>query len=219
MLNYKIFIDASTNIIYSSYYIKGFYEIFGKDNVKFSSKLFHSLDRKNDEWSFDSYMPVIIQMSKNSSYKLIIDFGDDTPVRKNAYSWCNVYAKINYCPSITGKYDKVISIAPSFGIKIWNINQIIYFSIKNLIKLKLRPNISYFNFFHNYFSQLKLLDINNFFYHNKAEENSDYIFSIATLWHHQNCLEGTNKFRKLFMEISKNATNLFEGGFFLSNGH
>jgi glycosyltransferase involved in cell wall biosynthesis len=216
MNNYKVFIDASSNIIYASYYLEGLYQIFGKSNVKFSSKHFKSLDSKNDDWSYDSYMSVIIQNDKNSVYKLIIDFGDDTPIRKKAYNWCDVYAKINYCPRLTGDYDKVISVAPSFGIKIWNVYQMAYFSISNLFKLNLKPKVSYYKFFHNYFSQLKLLSIGEFIKLDNLQDSNTYIFSIGSLWHHQNCLEGTNLFRKWFMEISKNVATTFEGGFFLS---
>lgn len=212
---YKVFLDASTNVIYSSYYIKGVYNVFGKENVKFSSKYFKNLARREDDWSYDSYMPVIITKDEKE-YKFIIDFGDDVPIRKNAYQWCDVYAKINYCPEKTGNFEKVISIAPSFGIRIWNFWQIIFFSISNLFKLNFKPQISLYKYFHSYFSQLKLLKIEKFTKKENVQEKGNYIFSIASLWPHQNCLEGTNLLRKTFMESCKNSNVEFEGGFLLS---
>ena len=42
----KIYIDPSTRILYASYYIEGFYEVFGRKNVSFSDKYFKKLIRK-----------------------------------------------------------------------------------------------------------------------------------------------------------------------------
>ncbi len=214
MTKYKIYVDASSNLLYSSYYVEGFYTTFGKNNVHFSSKHFKDLSKRDDEWSYDSYMAVKI-VEKHKSYKIIIDFGDDVPIRKYAYAWCDVYAKINYNPRITGYFDKVHPIAPGFGIKIWNLLQISFFSISNLIKLNLNPQIPLLKHFHNYFSQLKLHRIETFAESLNSEVNGDYVFFIATLWPHQNCLTGTNLLRQNYMEACKDAKVNFEGGFFL----
>lgn len=41
-----------------------------------------------------------------------------------------------------------------------------------------------------------------------------YIFLVASLWHHQFCLENTNPWRKKFMEACLSLPCTFEGGFF-----
>lgn len=211
----KIYIEPHTKISYACYYIQGFYEIFGRENVRFASRFFRELDRKGDPWSFDSYMPVVM-VRHNLIYKIIIDFGDDTPIRNNAYRWCDVYAKINYSPEKTTAEDqsKILVIAPGFGIKTWNLREIVFYSLSNLFKTKFDLGIPVQKYFREYLSQVKAKRLEEFTQTDR-KASSDYIFLISTLWSHQNCLEGTNLYRKIFMENAKKSGVTFEGGFFL----
>lgn len=217
--NKKIFIDPSSKIIYSSYYIKGLYEFFGEKNVCFSSKYFSDLNKIKDDYSYDAYMAFVIKIDKEL-HKVIIDFGDDYPIRKNAYKWCDVYAKINYNLEKTDDIykAKILSIAPSFGIKIWNLYEILIYSISNLSKLKFKPQSSLLNYFRSYFGQLKALKLQNFTNVNKKSKvKNNYVFFIASLWPHQNCITGTNLYRKNFMQTCLKRGVDFEGGFLVTD--
>ncbi|QDP85818.1 hypothetical protein FNJ88_09785 [Chryseobacterium sp. SNU WT5] len=218
----KVYIDPSSNIIYSSYYIKGLYEVFGKKNVSFSTCYFESLNKRKDDYSYDAYMALVI-VSKGKKNKVIIDFGDDYPIRENAYEWCDVYAKINYDPKRTRPYfkEKIHSIPPSFGIKIWNVSKAIYYCVSNLIKLKFNPQISLKNYFRSYLSQIKQLRLESFLPNHKEKSVQEKsVFFIASLWPHANCLTGTNRYRKMYIDSClKNGVH-FEGGFWVTDtGH
>jgi hypothetical protein len=161
-------------------------------------------------------MPIVI-VGKNEIYKVIIDFGDDVPIREKAYKWCDLYAKINYCPERTGEYQKVVSIPPSFGVKIWSFSAMFVTCICNLIRLKFQPQTSLTNHFRLYFTQLKALPIEDFEVKDNHGKKNNYVFFVSSLWPHQNCVEGTNLFRKVFVENCKKKGIKFEGGFLLLN--
>lgn len=209
-----IYIDPTIKLSYSSFYIQGFYEVFGFRNVRFSAEHFLGLDRRRDAWSYDAYMPIVLE-SDGKRYKIIIDFGDDIPIRENAYNWCDIYAKINYFPEKTGEFDKVVPIPPGFGIRIWNWKQILINCILNLFQLKFKPQISLFHYFRDYLSQLKMMRLERFDDQAVEEQRGDYVFFVSSLWPHQNCLEGTNLLRKSFMDSCRKAGADFEGGFLL----
>lgn len=209
-----IYIDPSSKLSYSSFYIQGFYEVFGYRNVRFCTEYFLELDRGGDAWSYDAYMPVVLE-SAGKCYKIIIDFGDDIPIRENAYNWCDIYAKINYYPEKTGMFEKVISIPPGFGVRIWNWKQILVHGIFNLLQLRLKPQISLLNYCHDYLSQFRMMRVECFEEQSGEKRGDDYVFFVSSLWPHQNCLEGTNLLRKSFMESCKKAGADFEGGFLL----
>ena len=55
-----IFIDPNSNILFSAFYIKGLYDVFGKGNVKFSSIHFNDLIRKK-KWHFnDQFLAFVL---------------------------------------------------------------------------------------------------------------------------------------------------------------
>lgn len=216
----KIYIDPSSNIMYSSFYIKGLYEMFGKQNVKFSCLYFQGLDKRNEDYSYDAYMAFVI-VDEAEIHKVIVDFGDDSPIRKKAYQWCDVYAKININPAIIHDTDKtkLLSIPPGFGIKIWTVFETLYHSFSNLVKLQFSPQISLKNHFRSYLSQLKQLWLNGFYKKSVDFDKGNTVFFISSLWPHPNCLTGTNVYRKMFIESCLKNKVDFEGGFWVTDSH
>lgn len=215
----KVYIDPSSNIIYSSYYIKGLYEVFGKEHVKFAPLYFEDLDKRNEPYSYDAYMAFVI-IDEMGTRKVIIDFGDDSPIRKNAFEWCDLYAKINIDPlKLDDSYqEKILSITPGFGIKIWNVSEVLYHSVNNLIQLKFSPQIPMMRYFKSYLSQVKQLKIEDFHPQTASSGKKELnVFFVSSLWPHPNCLTGTNLYRKMFIEsCMKNGVN-FEGGFWVTD--
>ena len=150
----KVFIDPSIRILYSSYYIKGLYDVFGKDNVKFSKKYFKQLKRKNESHSYDHYMAFVV-VTKNAFKKYIIDFRDKRSVKESAYEWCDQYAKINFSEILTNEcyHAKMVSIPPGFGIRIWGKYEMAYYCYSNYLKCNFSPLVSFKNHLSDYYGQ------------------------------------------------------------------
>lgn len=216
----KVFIDPSIRVKYSSFYIQGLYDVFGKNNVSFSSKFFKQLERRSDPYSFDQYMAFVV-VAKNKVKKYIIDFADRTTVKEKAYHWCDRYGKINFSEQSTDKsyHKKIVPIPPGFGISIWSKFEIAYYSMSNLLKCKLKPLIPIKAYLLDYYLQYKRPAIKDYFNNIPSKEHNPYVFMIGTLWTHQNCIDGTNLHRKTFVETCQSLGLDFEGGFFSSTNH
>lgn len=219
-----VYIDPKSNIQYSSFYIKGLNTVFGKQNVRFSSRYFQSLERSADENCYDHYMAFVLAEDKGST-NIIIDFRDKVLINEHAYDWCDKYAKINFNQGETASrfLPKMISIAPGFGIRIWNLPQTLVYCLSNFVKSKFSPKTSTKQYFADYLMQyLSRLPIDAYTSENEglSAPDNNYIFFIATLWPHDNCLKTTNLQRKQFVDICKNKPNInFEGGFFADPNH
>lgn len=194
----KIYIDAACDVLYASYYIKGFEEL--KYKIEYNSAYFHMFETNNQ------FLPIVIQ-SELSFRKVIIDFGDGTQIDEKAYNWSDVYYKINIQYGDLLKFRKLTSIGPSFGVKFDSNFKLLYLSITNYIKAKNRiPNVKLF--FSNYKALMKRLYIEDY---NGGESKKEYVFFISSIWKNEVI---TNNFRLNFIKsciaIFKND---FEGGF------
>ena len=92
----KVYVDPRCIITYSSYYLYGLYEYFGKSNVRFSNKFFRDVDMSHYNHRNDALMLFVIIDELGSIKKVAIDFRDGRDILLNAYYWSHVYAKINY---------------------------------------------------------------------------------------------------------------------------
>jgi|WetSurMetagenome_2_1015567.scaffolds.fasta_scaffold1743884_1 hypothetical protein len=53
--------------------------------------------------------------------KIIVDYRDKKNIDDFAYSWCDVYGKVNNDLLLSDKYkEKVIAIGPDFGLQIYS---------------------------------------------------------------------------------------------------
>ena len=212
---YKIIIDPNHKIVYSSFYIKGLMDVFGERNIAYSSKYFFELKGKTESNSFDHYFAfVLIDFKRNTLKKIVVDYRDKQSIKKNAYKWCDVYAKINYSLSSTPEAfrSKIISIPPSFGIQIYGLSKTIFYGIVNLCKSFSRLNTSIRLFLANYKGQFLRPDLAQY-----KPQNSDnyYLFFISSIWQHENCITNTNVERSSFIRECKNNQSIkFEGGLF-----
>lgn len=225
----RVIIDPSTKITYSSFYIKGLEEIFGKKNISFSSKYFKDLERKIESHSYDHYMAFVIKEGVKFQ-KIVIDFRDKVSVKESAYKWCDIYAKINFNRKLTEScfHKKIISIPPGFGIKIYRLKETLFLCFTNLLRCNFSPIIPLKMYLIDYLVQYyRRSNIENYYAENLKAKNTQnnknskkYIFFISTLWDHKNCIEGTNLLRKIFIESCKSNKQIeFEGGFFANFSH
>lgn len=130
----KVYVDPRCIITYSSYYLYGLYEYFGKSNVRFSNKFFRDVDMSHYNHRNDALMLFVIIDELGSIKKVAIDFRDGRDILLNAYYWSHVYAKINYNKEFTVVPEprtKLLSIPPSFAVKIYNLPQTIFHTIRN----------------------------------------------------------------------------------------
>lgn len=220
MKKQRVYIDPSSRIFYSSFYIQGLYDVFGKKNVFFSNKYFKQLKRKVESHSYDHYIAFVL-IKGYQTEKYIIDFRDKRSIKESAYDWCDKYAKVNFSFIHTKErfHDKIVSIPPGFGIKIWSKYETAYYCFANYLKCKLSPLVSLKKHLSDYYRQYKRPSLADYANTNSVTSNDKYVFMIGTLWHHTNCIEGTNLLRKEFIETCRSLNVNFEGGFFATQDH
>ncbi|KAF2342007.1 glycosyltransferase [Flavobacterium tistrianum] len=194
----KVYIYGLCNIFYDSYYIQGLNEIY--KNFEFNVSKFPQFNQ-------DTFAVIIEE--ENKSKKIIIDSRDSSEINTPELEWCDVYGKINYNTKDIPVSDekKIVPIGPSFGVKIWNLGETLYFLSFNF--LRFRKNITNKReFLANYWRQYKRLELKKYQY---VKSSSNEIFFMNSIWKKEN---ETNENRALFIEACKNNSNLiFEGGF------
>ncbi|NQT77502.1 MAG: hypothetical protein HQ565_07290 [Bacteroidetes bacterium] len=209
--NVVVYIDPLIDVSYCNFYIHGIVELFGKKNIQFNNKYFNQL-RKG------TIFPFLIK-TPGYEIKIIIDYADGQMINESAYNWSDVYGKINYFPERTNNrhQEKLVSLPPAFGIKNWGLLNSIATAGKNYIKAYHRI-MNTRKFFSPYHKQLKYNPISKYLYPNII--NSDYVFSMSTLWYsdeYVNNDEGVNLQRYNFFEACNTIEKLnFEGGFVYS---
>ncbi|MDR3339259.1 MAG: hypothetical protein LBT25_04025 [Candidatus Symbiothrix sp.] len=214
----KIFIDPRSSINYSSFYIQGLYDFFGKHKVSFSSKYFKDLQE------IDMLLAFVFINDKEIK-RIIIDYRDQTDIIEDAYQWSNMYAKINVNKStfLHAHPNKILNIPPSFAIKIWNPLELIFHLGNNFFKAKimkhihdknihLRPKIWVRNYL-TLFKRQKLSDYNDFYENENEKEKENYVFFVSTHW--EGC-DDTNLYRRSYVLFClQNKSIHFSGGFFI----
>ena len=113
----KVYVDPACNINYSSFYIKGLWDLFGKENVIFTSRPFHQLI-----YTADSHCLAFIIDER----KYIIDFADSNKQFYDKFlEWSDLYGKVNYNHQyIPSQYkNKIVPVGPNFGIGCFGDNK------------------------------------------------------------------------------------------------
>jgi glycosyltransferase involved in cell wall biosynthesis len=214
----KVFIDPRSTINYSSFYIYELYNIFGKENVRFSEKHFKTLTE------IDMLMAFVV-VERDMTKKIIIDYRDQSDVINDAYLWTDVYAKINVNKNTLPDNvpDKLICIPPSFAIKLWNPYELICNLFGNFVKAGIikrskdrNIHLQPVRWIRNYLSLLKRQKLEYYEKQINNHADNDYVFFVSSFW--QGCVE-TNTFRKHYiLSCSKNPKINYEGGFFINKG-
>ena len=211
----KILIDPIANVCYSGFYIKGLYDKFGIDNVKFNSKPFENLKDRGDNFNF-------IIIKENISTKYSIHYDDPFKIKPSHYEWCDVYGCVNanFEKTPVEFHSKLVSLPPSFGIQLWNLFQTMFYLINNLQKIWRITDVRKFSGkykrqcllrlpYKEYLAQGKLTNV-----------SQPYIFHLSTLWYSDEWNkndEGVNKVRANFIRACKSIDSVcFEGGLSVS---
>lgn len=208
----QILIDPTSRIFYASYYLQGLSEVFGNEKIKFAkAALFKELNRKSEAFAFEHYFAFIAVYEDGHQRRIVVDFCDVTDINASAYKWCDLYAKVNLDPSAERDL-KLISIAPGFGIRVWNPARTLYFALTNLIKCGFGAIVSPKCFFHDYYLQMRRPQISDYRKKTVRRRAKPYVFMIATLWDHT-LADSANNDRRQFIEAVQECGCDFEGGF------
>jgi len=194
----KVYIYGLCDVFYDSYYIEGIKKIYKK--YTFNTSKFPKFNQGT--------FAVIIE-GKHFSKKIIIDSLDRNSVNDELLKWCDVYGKVNYNENNLPSIDqhKIIAIGPSFGIKIWNIYETLFYTLLNFIRFK--KSIFYQReFVANYWRQYTRQSLKKY---KVSESSHNEVFFMNSIWKQE---EKTNANRAMFIQICKELKGVnFEGGF------
>lgn len=199
----KITLYSSTDVYYYSFYIEGFYKLYGKKNVSFSCKQFPKFPER-------TFAAII----KDGNYqrKIIIDAFDSDKIAPEQLKWCDAYGKVNLNREILKgeEKEKVVAIGPSFGIKIWNIFETINLALRNYRRSRKQIYLKR-DFSANYWRQNKRQPLKYYLKETKPASINSFVFFLGSLWAKE---ERTNHSRATFIEVCKCLEEIkFEGGF------
>jgi glycosyltransferase involved in cell wall biosynthesis len=207
----KVIIDPKVNVYYASFYIRGLYEKFGRENIVFKSRPFKMINNRLVNLNF-------IVIKNNIETKFSINFDDSFEIKEECYNWCDVYGNVNTNWNETSIKcrKKLVSLAPSFGIQLWNFTDTIFYAVSNYIKTGFKSNLRKFvgKYKRQYVKRLPFDD------YRKKSTVDNYIFHVSTLWPSNEWVmndEFVNKARANFIDICKSLPEIhFEGGFYYS---
>lgn len=210
----KVIIDAATDIYYSSFYINGLILLYGRNSIYFESTPFSQLKNRQGNLNF-----ILKEGQDEKKYSISLD--DTYQIKQDCYLWCDVYGCVNTNWNKTPEEyrRKLVSLAPSFGIRLWGLERTIYYGLLNYIKLHQLNNLK--KHAGRYKRQYLLrLPINDY---KVTEPEDNYIFHVSTLWQSDKWVrndEYVNKLRSLFMDACKSINTIrFEGGFYYTGNH
>ena len=191
----KIIIDPRSNYAYGSYYVVGLLDLFGKENISYKLKPFKGLGDLGNDMRF-----VIEDGTKLN--RVFLHLNDSYVVHENDYEWCDVYGCVNanftHCPK--DKYPKLVSLVPSFGIRVEkSLSQIVLSSILQLLPLfYILLNRQEYNKYTKRMEVNRLTNLRHYFgrryrtwrnreplstYVNDIPSEDNYIFFLSTLWY------------------------------------
>lgn len=145
--------------------------------------------------------------------QVYIDTNDPSIINENCYSWADVYAKINLSPHDLSR-EKVMAIGPSFSINCFNPPKTLFLAIKNYQQMRFikgyRPPLKRYLLDYLYTSLRRKPYAA---YEAPYTEDTDYVFSLSTLWYDTNSINNTNAFRISFVRACQKHFARFDGGF------
>lgn len=202
----QILIDGDCDLVYSSFYILGLRQLFGKRNVKFGK----IEGRPSAPRTFcflvfcDDRQPRKINISLNDSYQ----------VNGDVYDWCDVYGSVNANYSKTPErfHEKMVSLCPSFGVRCWNFPETVIHAVSGASY----RSYTLKKYLGRHKRMLKRPVYGDYLVPAKGGVDSNYVFFLSTLWYNDEWNkndEGVNARRANFIRACKELEGVrFEGG-------
>ena len=224
----SIIIDPRSSYAYSSFYLYGLIQLYGKRHIHFSMRPFSHLPEPG--WNMR-----LIVTNKDKETKIFIHTNDTYQISKCDYEWCDVYGSVNanFWHTPEADYPKLISLCPSFGIRVLSKPQAMWYATQTFLqampyiakraewnKYLNRHEVNVYKNIKHHFGRIYKTTVNRLPYQaytNTEQSLDDYVFFCSTLWYdhpdNQNDA-GVNLRRAHFMRACKAIHNLrFEGGF------
>ena len=223
----KVIIDPRSNYPYGTFYLYGLEQIAGSKNIIYDLKRFRDLGTPAD-------LRFIIQEGERVT-KYYIHMNDSYHIIEPDYEWCDVYGCVNanftLCPK--EKYPKLVSLAPSFGIRYETnflkaaINTMVTLSSvwKSVLQkselnkatqkneCNKKRNIKHY-FTRRYKAWKNRLPLSA--YDNEIKSEDNYIFFLSTLWYSDEWNQNdktVNLRRAHYVRVCKSIPSItFEGG-------
>ena len=208
----QVKVNPLNHIHYSSYYIYALWQSYGRAAVKFDPTPFRSLSVESQQ-SRGLLFTVVKDGCPEKKY--YICGNDSYRIEEEIYGWCDVYASVNANFKMTPGREKLVSLAPSFGVRLWSAGGTVLAALSNSIHyLKAVHDRKIKTFLGNY----KRL-LNRPFYTDLTPEpgSLDYVFFCSTLWYNDEYNlndRNVNARRANFIRACKSIEGIrFEGGF------
>lgn len=200
----KVYIDSACNFSYSSFYIRGLMDLYGKYSVCFSSAPFKGL-----LYGLHTHVFAFVVDGK----KYVIDFADSNEIFYTDFlKWTDVYAKVNYNSAyIPSAYkQKIVRCGCNYSMAIYSNKYIAsFFAVKNWMLCRSRLKFSFMQFMGRYIASAK----RKFVFDNTISEKKDYIFFVSTLWKGQDkCNQARINFIRACHNLQDEGLLVFEGG-------
>lgn len=200
----KVYIDPACNFLYSSFYIRGLLDFFGKYSVGFSDAHFVEL-----RYNLHTHIFAFVCAGK----KYAIDFADSNQVFYDEFlRWADVYAKVNYnSEHIPNVYaHKIVKCGCNYGMAIYSHKWMAALvAMRNWYLCHRRVQFSFTSYLSRYIMSVKRQSQST----QKSTERNDYIFFVSTLW------KGQDKYNQARINFIRACHNLqseglitFEGG-------
>ncbi|WP_148070573.1 glycosyltransferase [Xylanibacter rodentium] len=175
----KIYVDPACNINYCSFYIKGLWDVYGKDNVILTSRGFESLHYTTDS----HYLAFRID---NTKY--VIDCADSNALFYNHFlEWADVYGKVNYLSDMLPEKwrNKIKPVGANFGIGCFGANKwsATAHCIKNYLKSYRRLDYGFGSYLSAYLWLYKRASIR--WKPQQSRVGLKNIFMVSRYWHGQ----------------------------------
>jgi len=213
----QVTVNPLNQILYSSFYIYALRSVLGQEAVRFDSTPFKGLSIQSLK---TNGLAFVIKQSAMPEKKYFICGGDSYQINEEIYEWSDVYASVNANFEKTPGRTKLVSLAPSFGIRVWNSGGTIlsalsnaYFYIKTVHDHKLKTFLGHYK---------RLLNRPRYSDMVPGQSKSDYIFFCSTLWYNDEWNQNdrhVNARRANFIRACKSIEGIdFEGGFVVQEG-
>lgn len=208
----EIRIDPRCMINYASFYLYGMKELgYRVKFVQLDGIVLHEMEDYRRGFGLE------VVFGDGQIKKAYVDVNDRNDIHERFYKWADVYAKINLRHEDLA-CNKAFAIGPSFGITLWNPLKTFFMALRNYHKCKGEGyKISFKRYLLDYlYTVVRRRPYKE--YDCECREDSDYMFTLSTLWYSEGAFQTTNVYRGAFARACKNLFPKFEGGFYYIDG-
>ena len=201
----EIRIDPRCMINYASFYLYGMKELgYRVRFVQLDGIVLHEMEDYRRGFGLE------VVFGDGQIKKVYVDVNDRNDIHERFYEWADVYAKVNLRHEDLAR-NKAFAIGPSFGITLWNPLKTFFVALRNYLKCKGE----------GYKIPLKRYVLDYLYtvvrrrpykeYDCECREDSDYMFTLSTLWYSEGAFQTTNVYRGAFARACKKLFPKFEG--------